>query len=80
MFQLYSLFSGHLIIKLLHRKPVYGLSLNPQNDSVLATAGDDGRVLIFDLRDSANTGWVFVFGYCLGFVLMTDFFLKSLYV
>lgn len=39
-----------------HRKPVYGLSVNPHSDSVLATAGEDGRVLIFDLRDTANIG------------------------
>lgn len=45
-----------MVLKLPHRKPVYGLSINPQNDCILATAGDDGRVLIFDLRDSSNAG------------------------
>lgn len=39
-----------MILKLPHRNPVYGLSINPQNDHVLATAGDDGRILIFDIR------------------------------
>lgn len=49
-------FRGQSILKLPHRKPVYGLSVNPQNDCILATAGDDGRVLIFDLRDSSDAG------------------------
>lgn len=39
-------------MKLQHRKPVYGLSISPQNDYVLATGGDDGRILIFDIRES----------------------------
>lgn len=42
--------------KLPHRKPVYGLSINPQNDYVMATAGDDGRILLFDVRESPNSG------------------------
>lgn len=29
---------------------MYGLSIDPTNDNVLATAGEDGRVLVFDLR------------------------------
>ncbi|KRT85832.1 WD40 domain-containing protein, partial [Oryctes borbonicus] len=43
--------TGQLILKLPHRNPVYGLSINPQSDHVLATAGDDGRILIYDIRD-----------------------------
>lgn len=39
------------MLKLQHKNPVYGLSINPQNDHVLATAGDDGRILIFDIRE-----------------------------
>ncbi|XP_029711676.1 DDB1- and CUL4-associated factor 5 [Aedes albopictus] len=38
----------------LHSKPVYGLSIDPTNDSVFATAGEDGKILIFDLRDSSD--------------------------
>jgi DDB1- and CUL4-associated factor 5 len=49
-------FRGNFILKLPHKKPVYGLSVNPQNDYVIATAGDDGRILIFDIRESTNTG------------------------
>ncbi|KAJ8941914.1 hypothetical protein NQ318_013247 [Aromia moschata] len=47
-------YSGHLKTKIPHRKPVYGLSINRQNDNVLATAGDDGRILLFDLRESSS--------------------------
>ncbi|XP_022909763.1 DDB1- and CUL4-associated factor 5 [Onthophagus taurus] len=43
--------TGQLVMKLPHRNPVYGLSVNPQDDNVLATAGDDGRVLIYDIRE-----------------------------
>lgn len=57
------IFRGQLILKLPHRKPVYGLSINPQNDCILATAGDDGRVLIFDLRDSSNAGNYYIISY-----------------
>lgn len=34
----------------LHTKPVYGLSVDATNDQVFATAGEDGLVLLFDLR------------------------------
>lgn len=34
----------------LHTKPVYGLSVDVTNDQVFATAGEDGLVLVFDLR------------------------------
>ncbi|XP_044263338.1 DDB1- and CUL4-associated factor 5 isoform X2 [Tribolium madens] len=47
--------TGNFVGKLMHRKPVYGLSVNPQNDNVLATAGDDGRILLFDVRESPNS-------------------------
>lgn len=38
----------------LHSKPVYGLSIDPSNDDMFATAGEDGKILIFDLRDSSD--------------------------
>ncbi|XP_055616554.1 uncharacterized protein DDB_G0283357 [Toxorhynchites rutilus septentrionalis] len=38
----------------LHSKPVYGLSIDPSNDAIFATAGEDGKILIFDMRDSTN--------------------------
>ncbi|XP_047355717.1 integrin alpha-8-like isoform X1 [Vespa velutina] len=34
----------------LHEKPVYGLSIHPHNDNVFASACDDGRILIYDVR------------------------------
>lgn len=37
----------------LHEKPVYGLSVHPHNDNVFASACDDGRVLIYDIRGSS---------------------------
>ncbi|XP_032691163.1 DDB1- and CUL4-associated factor 5 [Odontomachus brunneus] len=39
----------------LHEKPVYGLSIHPHNDNVFASACDDGRVLIYDIRGSSAT-------------------------
>ena len=39
-------------MKLAHKNPVYGLSVNPQNDHLLATAGEDGRILLFDIKES----------------------------
>ncbi|XP_012286907.1 DDB1- and CUL4-associated factor 5 isoform X2 [Orussus abietinus] len=39
----------------LHEKPVYGLSIHPTNDNVFASACDDGRVLIYDIRGSSTT-------------------------
>ncbi|XP_046750660.1 DDB1- and CUL4-associated factor 5 [Diprion similis] len=39
----------------LHEKPVYGLSIHPHNDNVFSSACDDGRVLIYDIRDSSST-------------------------
>ncbi|KAJ8683820.1 hypothetical protein QAD02_019612 [Eretmocerus hayati] len=38
-----------------HEKPVYGLSVHPQNDHVFASACDDGRILVYDTRGSANS-------------------------
>lgn len=34
----------------LHSKPVYGLSIDRTNDQIFATAGEDGHILVFDLR------------------------------
>ncbi|KAL3286132.1 hypothetical protein HHI36_000644 [Cryptolaemus montrouzieri] len=44
----------YLVVRLPHKKPVYGLNVNPQNDNILATAGDDGRILLYDLRETPN--------------------------
>ncbi|KAJ9582382.1 hypothetical protein L9F63_003275, partial [Diploptera punctata] len=39
----------------LHEQPVYGLSIDPINDNVFASACDDGRVLIYDIREPVGT-------------------------
>lgn len=40
----------------LHEEAVYGLSMDPLNDNVFASACDDGRVLIWDIREPSTTG------------------------
>lgn len=51
---LQSFITGHFSCEpcdvFLHTKPVYGLSVDMTNDQVFATAGEDGLVLMFDLR------------------------------
>lgn len=48
------LFSGETKDVFSHEDAVYGLSPDPTNPSVFATACDDGRVLIYDTRDSCG--------------------------
>lgn len=50
------IFSGSFLTNFQHEKPVYGLSVSPQNDYVFASAGEDGRVLIYDIREPSTTG------------------------
>jgi DDB1- and CUL4-associated factor 5 len=45
-------FSGDCVDVFYHTKPVYGLGVDPSNDNIFATAGEDGRVLLFDMRAS----------------------------
>ena len=33
-----------------HRQPVYGVSVDPDHDSIIVSAGDNGRVFIWDTR------------------------------
>lgn len=47
---LYVSFSGKLDNVFKHEEPVYGLSIDPQNDSIFATASENGVVLLFDQR------------------------------
>lgn len=44
------LLSGDTFDVFLHAKPVYGISVDATNDQIFATAGEDGDILIFDLR------------------------------
>jgi len=48
--------SGATLDVFLHDEAVYGLSINPANDDVFASASDDGQILIHDLRLSPNEG------------------------
>lgn len=43
-----------MVDKFIHRKSVYGLNVNPENDEIVATAGEDGRILIYDLRETSE--------------------------
>lgn len=47
-------FSGTAVDVFLHEKPVYGLSIDPLNDQIFSSAGEDGRILVFDLRLSSE--------------------------
>ncbi len=40
----------------LHEEAVYGISVDPINDNVFASACDDGRVVLYDVRAPASEG------------------------
>lgn len=40
----------------LHRNPVYRISTHPSIDSLFLSAGDDGRVLMYDMRAPDSEG------------------------
>jgi len=42
-----------------HEDAVYGLSVSPVNDNIFASSSDDGRVLIWDIRESSHGGEIF---------------------
>uniref|UniRef100_A0A8C5QP28 DDB1 and CUL4 associated factor 5 n=1 Tax=Leptobrachium leishanense TaxID=445787 RepID=A0A8C5QP28_9ANUR len=44
--------SGETLDVFAHEEAVYGLSVSPVNDNVFASSSDDGRVLIWDIRES----------------------------
>ncbi|XP_075701045.1 DDB1- and CUL4-associated factor 5 isoform X2 [Rhinoderma darwinii] len=44
--------SGETLDVFTHDEAVYGLSVSPVNDNVFASSSDDGRVLIWDIRES----------------------------
>ena len=41
----------------MHEDAVYGLAVDPINEDVFASACDDGKVHIYDLRAPASEGW-----------------------
>ena len=53
---MFNLYSGESVDVFLHEEAVYGLSVDPVNPNVFASACDDGRVLIYDLRAPSNDG------------------------
>ena len=52
------LFRGETLDVFLHREAVYGVSVSPTSDSVFASAGEDGQVLLYDMREPVTTGWL----------------------
>jgi DDB1- and CUL4-associated factor 5 len=56
----FNLSSGDCIDVFYHQKPVYGLAVDSCNDNIFATAGEDGRILLFDLRASSAEARVVV--------------------
>lgn len=57
MFSAFSLSSETLDV-FAHEDAVYGLSVSPVNDNIFASSSDDGRVLIWDIRESPHGGRV----------------------
>jgi len=39
-----------------HKDAIYGLAVDPINDHVFASACDDGRILIYDIRAPPSEG------------------------
>ena len=39
-----------------HDEAVYGLSTDPNNENIFASACDDGRVLVYDTREPTTSG------------------------
>lgn len=39
---------------------MYGVTVSPTCDSVFASAGEDGQVLLYDMREPASTGNILV--------------------
>lgn len=54
VFTFFFCFRGKPIDYFLHEKPVYGLSLQPGSQSIFATACDDGKLRVFDMRCSVS--------------------------
>ena len=50
------MFSGEAIDVYRYDEAVYCLCVDPNNSNVFASASDDGRVLIYDIRAPASEG------------------------
>lgn len=51
-----SIYSGATLDVFKHEDAVYGLTSDPNNVNVFASACDDGRILVFDIREPPSTG------------------------
>lgn len=51
---LHDMATGEILDVFLHDEAVYGLSVDPANENVFASACDDGRILIWDIRSASN--------------------------
>jgi len=51
----------------LHEEPIYGVSVHPDNDHVFLSAGGDGRVLIYDIRQKSGEEPIMLAGYSMAF-------------
>ncbi|KAJ8309567.1 hypothetical protein KUTeg_014441 [Tegillarca granosa] len=47
--------TGETLDVFLHEDAVYGLSVDPNNSNAFASACDDGRILIYDIREPPST-------------------------
>ncbi|XP_013775142.1 DDB1- and CUL4-associated factor 5-like isoform X2 [Limulus polyphemus] len=47
--------TGETVKMFLHEDAVYGISIDPTNDCVFASACDDGRVLVWDIREGSTS-------------------------
>ncbi|XP_061173798.1 DDB1- and CUL4-associated factor 5-like isoform X2 [Saccostrea echinata] len=47
--------TGETLDVFLHEDAVYGISVNPENGNVFATACDDGKILVYDIREPPAT-------------------------
>lgn len=49
--------TGEILDVFLHDEAVYGLSVDPLNENIFVSACDDGRVLIWDVRQTYNDAY-----------------------
>ncbi|XP_037046872.1 DDB1- and CUL4-associated factor 5 [Bradysia coprophila] len=54
MVNVHDVHTGSAVDVFLHAKPVYGLSIDRTNNQIFASAGEDGRVLVFDMRQGTE--------------------------
>lgn len=55
---LHDVTTGETLDVFLHDEAVYGLSVDPTNENIFASACDDGRVLIWDVRQATNDAFM----------------------